>query len=374
MKLLNGIKVVDVSRLLPGGFCSMILAELGADVIKVEEPGIGDYMRLAPPLVDDVSFFHSTVNKNKRSIAVDLKKNEGKKILEKLIINADIFIEGFRPGVMKKLGFDFETVSKLNRRIIYCSISSFGQLHNMSRIPGHDLNFQAMSGVFTTSKVPKFPTVQYADMVAGLYAAIGTLAALSSSRRRAIHIDVPIVQSLTSLQILHLASYLSNVSTDFDGLLYGEEPYYKFYRTKDQKHIAIAAIEEKFRLNLLRILKAEDIMQLMNGSKEDRQKAERRLAAIIKMKTRDEWTSILMEKETCITPVLDISEVLKYPWSREVYDAQRKVLIIPIKSRGEKKHAIKEAPSIGEDTDDILSSLGYSKREIMILKSKNVVQ
>jgi crotonobetainyl-CoA:carnitine CoA-transferase CaiB-like acyl-CoA transferase len=374
MKLLDGIKVIDVSRLLPGGFCSMTLAELGADVIKVEEPGIGDYMRLAPPFVDGVSFFHSTVNKNKRSIAVDLKKNEGKKILEKLIIDADVFVEGFRPGVMKKLGFDFETVSKLNRRIIYCSISSFGQLHNMSRLPGHDLNFQALSGVFTKSKAVKFPTVQYADMVAGLYAAIGILAALSSPKRKAIHIDVPIVQSLTSLQILHLASYLSNVSTDFDGLLYGEEPYYKFYKTKDQKYIAVAAIEEKFRLNLLRILTAEDIIHLMNGSKQDRKRAERRLAAIFKMKTRDQWTSILMEKETCVTPVLDISEVLNYPWSKEVYEAQQKVLMMPIKARGMKKNEIKKAPSIGENTDDILFSLGYSEKEITVLKSKNIVQ
>lgn len=372
---LKGIRVVDASRLLPGGFCSMILSDLGADVVKVEEPFLGDYMRFAPPLVDGVSVFHSVVNRNKRSVAINLKKQQGKQILRKLLAGADVFIEGFRPRVMDRLGFGFKDVKIFNNKIVYCSISAFGQEKRESSIPGHDLNFQALSGVFTERSV-NFPTVQYADLVSGLYAAIGIISALVKEPREAVHVDVPIVQSLTSLLILHLATHLSEVKGEFDGLLYGEEPYYKLYETSDGKYLAVAAIESKFRKNLARLLHDDKLAEMMSSGKEERKAAEKKLAEVFKNDTRDNWINKLMEEETCVTPVLGIGEVISMKWSDVVYDGKARVLKTPIlfKNGRDARRRESSAPSLGENTVEILKALGFKKKKIERLRQKGVIQ
>ena len=142
---LKGTRVVDITRLLPGGFCSHLLSEYGAEVIKVEEPGLGDYIRNVPPRVDGVSLVHTMINRGKLSVGIDLKKTAGKEVLRRLIRASDVFLEGFRPGVADRLGFSYESVKALNRRIVYCSISSFGRLSRLSSMPAHDLNLEAMS-------------------------------------------------------------------------------------------------------------------------------------------------------------------------------------------------------------------------------------
>ncbi|MDG6935063.1 MAG: CoA transferase [Nitrososphaerota archaeon] len=375
MEPVSGIKVLDASRLLPGGFCSMILADLGADVIKVEEPGVGDYMRMAPPLVDGVSPFHTIVNRNKRSVALDLKKERGREAMRRLVKWADVFIEGFRPGVMERLGFSFSEVKRYNPGIVYCSITAFGAGDPMSRIPGHDINFQAMSGVFSYSEKPSFPGVQYADFVAGLYAAIGILAALTRMPRKAVHIDVPIVQSLTSLLILHTASYLENSPSELSGLLYGQEAYYNIYRTKDNRYIAVAAIEKEFRNNLLKILGAPELERLMFGSVKDRKRARFALAKIFRQKTRDEWSSILLKSETCATPVLDISEALNSAFGGSVFEKGAGILFSPLKFNGERAKALrKRAPELGRDTKDVLHSLGLDDSKSGIRSSRTSIK
>lgn len=210
MMPLKGIRVLDITRLLPGGFCTYLLSSYGAEVVKVEEPGLGDYMRELPPLVDGTSLVHTMINRGKLSVGIDLKKEDGKDVLRRLVRRSDVFVEGFRPGAAERLGFSFEEVKKLNPRIVYCSISSFGHGSPMSSMPAHDLNIEAMSGVMGSVRRPEVPYVQLGDYVSGMYAALGIMASLQRGHgRRAKYVDVPMVQSIMSMLMLPASSYFA---------------------------------------------------------------------------------------------------------------------------------------------------------------------
>src|SRR5208283_892698 len=315
---LSGIKVLDVTRLLPGGFCSYLLSEYGARVIKVEEPGKGDYMRRTPPTQDGVRLAYTMVNRNKRSISIDLKKAEGKEVLRRLVRSSDVFLEGFRPGVTERLGFSFEDVRRLNPRIVYCSISAFGHSSPLSRMPGHDMNFEAMSGLLGSVDEPRVPFVQLGDYAGAFYATVGILAALCDKRRRAYYVDVPIVQSLMSLLILPASSLFatSEPPSLAGSLLFGSEAYYGLYRTSDGRYLAVAAIEPQFWKNLLGALGLSKLECAREGTKEQRAALKRRMQGVFATKTRDEWSTLLMDKDTCVTPVLDIHEALESTWAK----------------------------------------------------------
>jgi crotonobetainyl-CoA:carnitine CoA-transferase CaiB-like acyl-CoA transferase len=274
MGFLDGIKVIDVSRLLPGGYCSMLLSDLGAEVIKVEQPGLGDYMRATPPTEDGTSPVHSTVNRNKLSIGIDLGTEEGKQVLRKLVKGADVFLEGFRPGVIRRLGFSYEKVRRTNPNIVYCSISTFGQRSKHSATPGHDINFQAMAGSLGYSPSPSVPMIQLGDISAGMFAAVTILAALARRKGGAVFIDVPIVPSLLSWMILPVSAYLVTKESPSEGhsLLFGSDSFYNLFRTSDQKHIAIAAIEDDFWRNLVVSLGVPELQDMRFGDISEREK------------------------------------------------------------------------------------------------------
>lgn len=341
----------------------MILADLGAEVIKIEQPGLGDYMRLTPPLKDGKSIVHSSVNRNKKSISLDIKKREGKEILSRLIKEADVFIEGFRPGVIERLGFSYRKVSKLNSRIVYCSISSFGRRSNMSILPGHDLNFQAAAGTLSYSS-PEVPMLQLADISSAMYACIGILSSLLSDKRP-VFIDIPIVQSLLSWLVLPISAFLASgkIPSPQHSLVFGSEARYKLYRTLDGRYFALGAIEDKFMERFLSIL----------GINEDtsKEKLSDKVESIISTKKFDELLSICME-ETCFTPVLNINEAINSEWSIAYkmiqYLSGEPIINTPF---GISNH--KKAPSIGEQTDEILKSLGYRKKQISELRKNKVI-
>jgi crotonobetainyl-CoA:carnitine CoA-transferase CaiB-like acyl-CoA transferase len=377
---LDGVKVVDVTRLLPGGFCTMLLSDMGAEVFKVEQPGLGDYMRATPPTREGRSPVNDTANRNKLSIGVNLKREAGKEVLRRLVGRADVFVEGFRPGAMKRLGFSFPEVRRLNPRIVYCSISAFGQKSRHSSMPGHDINFQAMAGSLGYSEKPAVPLVQMGDMVSGMYAALAILGALVR-RKAAVYIDVPIVQSLESWMVIPASSYVATGESPSEGdsLVFGSDPYYNVFETSDGKHMAVAAIEERFWHNLVTELGIPEIENKRFGSSAERAEVTRRLRQAFASKTRDEWADLLMWKETCATPVLTVAEALEGDWSRAFsmlthLKSNGTVLNNPLRtSVPMRSKPFTPAPSLGEHTDRVMKSLGYSKAQVATLRSSGAI-
>ncbi|MDV3277707.1 MAG: CoA transferase [Nitrososphaerales archaeon] len=381
MGFLDGIKVVDVTRLLPGGYCTLLLSDMGAEVIKVEQPGLGDYMRATPPTKAGRSPVHSTANRNKLSIGIDLKKPAGKEVLRRLVRRADVFVEGFRPGAMARLGFSFDQVRRLNPHIVYCSISAFGQKSRYSSMPGHDINFQAMAGSLGYSRRPEVPLVQMGDMASGMFAAVAILGALVR-KKGAVYIDVPIVPSLLSWMVVPVSSYLATGRPPSEGgsLVFGSDPYYNLFRTSDGKYVAVAAIEQRFWHNLVTALGAPDLEEKRFGSKGERRQLTLALKRIFASKTRDEWANSLMGKETCATPVLTIEEALKSDWARAAsmlvgVQGGATVLNHPLKTSVPlRSKPFTPAPSLGEHTEMIMKSLGYTKPEISRLRNSGAVE
>ena len=374
---LKGIRVLDIARLLPGGFCTHLLSEYGAEVIKVEEPGIGDYIRSVPPLVDGVSLVHTMINRGKLSVGLDLKSKEGRGVLRRLVKESDVFLEGFRPGVTARLGFSFGEVKKLNSSIVYCSISSCGQTSPLSSMPAHDLNIEAMGGFLGSVPSPEVPFVQLGDYAAGFYAALGILAALRNEKRRAVHIDVPMVQSLMSLLMLPASAYFASGVPPARGhsLVLGSEPYYGIYRTSDGRYLAVAAIEERFWKNLTREIGLSHLARLRGGTDQERNRLIGEMERVFAAKTQKEWSSLLSGKDTCVTPVLSIDEALDSAFAREVgvvgVVAGRTVVNQPLRFKGYR--APRDAPLLGEHTNRILRSLGYRPAEIRRLRQVRAV-
>lgn len=381
MGFLDGVRVVDVTRLLPGGFCTMLLSDMGAEVIKVEQPGLGDYMRATPPTKGGRSPVHSTVNRNKLSIGIDLKAEEGKEVLRRLVKRADVFIEGFRPGAVSRLGFSYRAVRKINPSIVYCSISAYGQDSTLSSMPGHDINFQAMAGTLGYSPGPQVPLMQLGDLASGMYAALGILGALGRSER-GTYIEVPIVASLLSWMVLPASAYLATGSPPKEGhsLVFGSTPFYNIYQTSDGKHIAVAAIEQVFWRNLVRALGVPGLEHKRFGTREERAEVTSTLKRVFLKKSRDEWARILMPGETCATPVLTVEEALSSEWAQGLSMLVKAgkadaVLNSPLKTKPRaRSRPFTPAPDLGADTVAIMRSVGYTGKEVAAMKEKGVVE
>jgi crotonobetainyl-CoA:carnitine CoA-transferase CaiB-like acyl-CoA transferase len=378
---LDGVRVIDATRLLPGGFCTMLLSDMGAEVIKVEQPGLGDYMRATPPTKDGTSPVHATVNRNKQSIGIDLKAEGGKTIMRKLLKEADVFVEGFRPGAMRKLGFSFEEVSRVNPKIVYCSISAYGQSSKFSSMPGHDINFQAMAGTLGYHPRAQVPLLQLGDMVSGMYAAVSILGGLAR-RKGAVFVDVPIVSSLLAWMVLPASAYLATGRPPKEGhsLIFGSTPYYNLYRTSDRKYVAVAAIEEEFWKNLVTKLGAPELVDKRFGARDERREVAEKLKRIFATKTRDEWAKLLMHEDTCATPVLTVEEALTSDWAQAasmLVEVAKNGIVLngPVRSRPKlRARPFTKAPSLGEDTRRIMASLGYSKHHVAELKAHHIIE
>ena len=358
-----------------------MLSDMGAEVVKVEQPGLGDYMRATPPTKNGRSPVHSTVNRNKLSIGVDLKSPGGKEVMRRLLRTADVFVEGFRPGAMSRLGFSFGSVRKINPKVVYCSISAYGQGGRLSSMPGHDINFQAMAGTLAYSSGVEVPLLQLGDMTSAMYAALGILGALAG-KKRAVHIDVPIVGSLLSWMVVPASAYLATGKPPKEGhsLVFGSTPYYNIYRTLDRGHVAVAAIEETFWRRLLVTLGIPEMVPMRFGTPGERREVTRALTKVFATKTREEWAKLLMDRDTCVTPVLTVEEALTSDWAKDLHmlvdlGEGESVVNGPLRSapamRGRR---FTRAPSLGEHTDRLMRKLGYTKKEVTGLRSAGAIQ
>lgn len=388
---LAGLKVLDLTRLLPGAFCSLMLADLGAEVLKIEQPDGGDYNRSFPPLnrVESGSFL--LLNRNKRSLTLNLKAPEGRAILLKLVEDADVLLEGFRPGVMDRLGLGYEALAKVNPRLVYCAISGYGQDGPSRLKPGHDLNYLAEAGALLlfgkAGEGPIVPGLSIADVGGGsLMASTGILAALLSraTTGRGQLVDVSMHDGAISWLALHAADYLFGGIEPKGGErpFIGQAPCYNVYACADGKYVALGLIEEHFWQRFcdavgLPALKDE---QWPTGEREAAQK--QTLATLFAAKPRDQWVAELEAADIPFGPVFSMEEAFADPHARHrqmLQSMEHPVegtiaqLGFPVKYSGTPCTLRSPPPLLGEHNAQVLEGLGYSEAEIDALKADKVI-
>ncbi|NTW35848.1 MAG: CoA transferase, partial [Syntrophobacteraceae bacterium] len=379
---LDGMQVLDLSRLLPGPFCSMLLADLGADVIKVEDPRVGDYIRWWPPKLGKNSGFHVVLNRNKRSVTLNLKSPEGRDILLRLVRDADVVLEGFRPGVMKKLGLDYTILKTVNPKLVFCSISGYGQDGGRSQKAGHDINYLALNGVLShsgRSGLPTIPGVQIADLGGGaLLAAFSILAALLARERlgEGQSIDISMTDGAMTWNCLRWGQFIADgrIPSPGDDFLNHGYACYNIYETSDGRFMALGALEPQFWKAFCQGMERPDWNRADYFDPGPHQAVlEAEIAAAFKQKTQAQWVETLSAFDCCCEPVLDLAEAMEDPQLRarqmvvdlihESWGSYRQLGIAP-KFSATPGEIRSHAPELGEHTTSILLDLGFGRAEI----------
>lgn len=391
MTLLSGVRVLDLSLQLPGPFCTMMMADYGAEVVKIDEPS----PRARNPFAAEdpgTGPLDRYLNRGKKSVTLNLKSAEGQEIFRKMAATADVVVEGFRPGVVKRLGVDYETLSAANPGLVYCSISGYGQTGPMRDVAGHDVNYLSYAGVLGLSGRPEVPPtllpVQVGDVYGGSMMALsGILMALLSRQRtgKGAWIDI----SMTDGSVASLAIPASNllgggIPQERGALpLAGMLPCYDAYRCADGGYVSLGGLEPWFWKKLVTRLGREDFDELQYAAGESAEGVRRDLQAIFLGKTRDEWIRLFEGEDVCISPVLSLDEAMSHPNTvarRMVVDVGSPLggtepqLGLPIKIAGEEERAPGRAPRLGEHDDPVLEELGYSGEEIAGLRARGVIR
>jgi crotonobetainyl-CoA:carnitine CoA-transferase CaiB-like acyl-CoA transferase len=394
---LAGVKVLDFSRLLPGPFATMMLGELGADVIKVEQPGIGDPSRHNHPRYRQGSVYFHAANGNKRSIALDMATDAGKAVAARLLRWGDVAVESFRPGVAARLGIDYPRARKINPRIIYCSITGFGQSGPLAHIAGHDLAIQALTGLMGCAPDGEAPVpgFQAADFAGSLYAVIGIQAALAQRAQTGVgcEVDLAMFEALFNMCFLPLSSAFAKLA-GHDGEprmeSFGANPRYATYRTKDGRQVAITLLETKawreFCAHIGRpdLVSAEETPADRLGNHGERAPAYRTaLAEYCSTQTWDELMRQMERTGIAICPVASPADAvsLSHVAARDMVgrvehpdEGAIPQFVNPLWRAGlARKHHL-PAPALGQHTREILQTLGYSSSEISRLSSDKVVE
>ncbi|MCM3743188.1 CoA transferase [Sporosarcina luteola] len=371
---LKGVKVLDLSRLLPGPYCTMILADFGAEVIKVEEPGIGDYIRHFEPKRDENSAVYHSLNNNKKSICLDLKDREERSHFLKLVEEADVIVESFRPGVMKRLGLDYAELEKLNPRLIYCAITGYGQTGPYAEMPGHDINYMSYAGLLDLmgerGSKPIVPTAQIADIGGGaMPAVIGILLALleRSKSGEGQMVDISMLDGVISwLHLLLPQHYAGQEIKRGEALLNGGFACYQVYETYDQRHISVGALEPKFWQVFCEGIGKPEFIALQEAPGEEQESLIKEVQEVIKQKTLEQWMEIFSDGEACVAPILKLEELDQDPQIaerqmleclKEERDSGFKEINSAIKLSATPAVPKRRAPALGEHTEEILNSL-----------------
>ena len=358
--LLKGLRVLDMSALLPGPMCSLFLADLGAEVIKIESPK-GDMMRRFETCGEKSPYFEA-LNRNKKSVVIDLKTKEGKSNFLKLAKNADVIIEGFRPGKLNDLGVGYNAVKKLNPKIVYCSISGYGQKGHLKNKAGHDLNYSSLSGILDVMSVPpSVPGVQIADVGCALIAAVSILAALIHRGRtgKGNNIDVSVFNSALSLINIHIAQ--RSVSKKSRTVLSGTKPCYNIYKTKDDNYVSLGAIEAKFWESFCSSVGSRNLIK-----RQFDESAVQELRNLFVQKTQDEWLALNEKYDFCCEPVKQLNEVINdihLNKSRAIINLDGvKQTCYPAVFSSFASFKYQNAPRLGENTQEVLSKLKSKKK------------
>ena len=390
-KPLHGVRVLDLTRLLPGPICTLHLGDMGADVIKIEDTGAGDYVRWLEPLQVVHSPYFLCLNRNKRSITLDLRSETGHDIFMSLAKDADVVVEGFRPGVVDRLGIGYEAVREANRRIVYCAISGYGQDGPYRLRAGHDVNYCSYAGVTDQIGVaggpPVVPNFQIADVLGGgASAAIGILGALVDARSsgEGRYVDV----SMTDCTLAHAVIAFSNMLAyqrpleRGEGFISGELPCYNIYETSDGRHMSLGALEEKFWHVFCDAVERPDLKEKHVLSGDSARAAREEVAELFRSKPQSHWIAVGEEHDCCLAPVLTIAESMENPQlqHRKMFidtehptDGSVKQIAFPIKFSDDAFTVERHAPGHGEHTEEVLSELGYTSADVVRLKAEGVV-
>jgi crotonobetainyl-CoA:carnitine CoA-transferase CaiB-like acyl-CoA transferase len=395
MQVLDGIKVIELARVPPAELPGMMLADMGASVLKVETPGA------EPESAEEkrrAAFAY--VNRNKRSIALNLKEPDGQALFRKLAAGADVIVEGFRPGVMKRLGADYETLHALNPRLVYCSLSGFGQDGPYRDFPAHDGNYLSLAGVLgligEAGRKPVFPLNLVADYAgASMHGAIGILLALFARERtgRGQLVDVSYLD--TSIALLACTPNMRFFWSDGqaprrgEGFLGGSYPYYAVYETKDDKLLTIGCTEPWLWDNFCKAIAKPEFArfarkadQFVRAANAEETAAREEIQRIIRTRTRDEWFDVLTKADVCVGKVYDPEEMVGDPQVRardmiveleHPVHGKVKQFGLPIKLSETPGEARTAAPHTGEHTDAVLRELGMSAAEVQALRDRKVI-
>jgi crotonobetainyl-CoA:carnitine CoA-transferase CaiB-like acyl-CoA transferase len=388
-----GLRFLDLSRLLPGPYCSLLFADLGAEVIKVEEPGRGDYARATRPFwgESEVGATFLLLNRNKKSIAIDLKSESGKAVFRRLVGTADVLLESFRPGVMDRLGLGWEALRTANPRLVYCAISGYGQDGPYRNLVGHDVNYMGYAGALSVSG-PRdgsslTPGVQAADLGGGALMAAFAIGAALHHRHQSGEgqfIDVSMTDGVVSWLIPHLAAYFATgrVPERAGERLNGGWPCYGVYEASDGGHVTLGALEPQFWANFCRLSGREDLRPLHHVQGADRDRVAAELRQLFRTRTRAEWVALLHEADVCAGPVLAIDEVLRDPQltHRGLFTEVQhprlgpvRQVAFPVQMSGTPARTVAPPPELGEHTDGLLRGLGYDAAAIAAFRRDGVV-
>jgi len=380
---LHGVRVLDLTRLLPGGFATMALADLGADVIKVEQPGVGDGSRWAPPYASTgEGALHLLLGRGKRSVTCDLRSDDGRAFFLDLVAGADVLLDSFRPGVLDRLGLGRDVLTAANPRLVQVALTGYGPDDGRA---GHDLNYVGQAGLLSLTgddpDAPVVPGTQVADLTGALWAVVAVLAALHERERtgRGRVCDV----SLTAAALTTMAIPAAALAVDgrvpaaatewFNGGLAA----YGVYRCADGRHVAVGALEPPFYAALCGAV-GEPSLEALHLDPQRQSELRERLSAIFAERTRDEWGAVFSGVDACVTPVLDLGEAMAAaPTVREqpLRDGQpmRQVGLPFTWAERERATTPSPAPALGEHTAALLAELGYDERRAESMREANAV-
>lgn len=389
---LENIKVLDLSTMYPGPLCTMMLADFGAEVIRVEPTKGGDLWRNSLPQVEGLGMPYLQVNRNKKSMQLNLKEEDGRKIFYKLAESADVIVEQYRPGVAARLGIDYKTIQSINPKIVYCSISGYGQDGPYRLLSGHDLNYISYAGILGLTarkgERPVIPGVQIGDIGGGaLYAAIGILIALLGVKAggKGQYVDAAMLDGAVSLMSWNASGYLANgrAAEPEGNILLGQLACYNVYETRDKRYISIGAVEAHLWENFCVLIgKPEYTAWQRDVSRQEEMLAY--ISALFKSRTLEEWKEALAGIDCCWSPVAGVDEVFSDPQVLhrnmliEMEDPQGqygkvKMIGSPIKLSETPARQELFPPRKGEHTQECLRACGYSDEQIKEFIQKGIV-
>jgi len=387
--MLSDVKILDLSTLLPGPYASMMLADLGAKVLRVESPTRVDLVREMTPQVGSSSAAHQYLNRSKESIALDLKQPEAIEIIKALVEEYDVVLEQFRPGVMDRLGIGYEALKTVNPKIIYCAITGYGQTGPYKDRAGHDLNYLAIAGISSYSKrkeqSPIPQGIQIADVAGGsLHGVIGILTALYHRQRtgEGQMIDISMTDCAFALNAMSGAGALAGneIPTAESQLLNGGT-FYDYYQTSDGRYLSVGSLEPQFFSGLCQLLDLDHLLLLANKASAQQQIKDSFTYAFMQ-KTYDQWQAIFIKLDLCVEPVLNLKEASEHPQivARELiidvphpHTGMQKQLACPIKFSNYQPEYQQAGGEVGADGKQILSKLGFNYSTIIALEKKGVV-